>query len=513
MSVLRCTEQYKKIGNVELGPEQIEAVDFLLCHRGAILALQTGLGKSIVASVAAKIVLDSFQNARVVCVVPVKALKSWRREMFDRLGFTYSDVGILSTEKVSYDIKSNKVFLITNTNAEKYAGLFQELVDNGNKILLMIDEAHNLQDKNTKFYQTMVSVRNLCTITWLITATPLLNGLESLYYIVSYAVPGFLGTKTGFIDRYFIWHLRDQYLRGGRKVKVREIDGYQNLDELNAKLKQIMIVRQKEYNLKFHEVLREMTPKEYEVYTKVSSGLFESEEDERNFPRRMNDLQRFIDRAYRGDDTIEELAADYGVSRYSTKEETLLKVLKSCLSKGYSTIIYCEYRETIERLSQVLEMNKADLNLGSVFEITGSISIKKRERIEEMIGQRDVVLITSAGTESINLQRCNCVILYDISFSSKQIIQTVGRVCRRDSLYAAQYVVAIVMSRTIDEYKYRLFQTHLEMIQKAVGAGSDIPLNEEYLLQDSRDIRKLKDELLWAYKGSRNKRRRFHIDY
>ena len=40
------------------------------------------------------------------------------------------------------------------------------------------------------------------------------------------------------------------------------------------------------------------------------------------------------------------------------------------------------------------------------------------------------------------------------------------------------------------------------MVQQSVGAGSDIPLNEKFLLADSRDLRRLKDELLWAYKGS-----------
>ena len=63
------------------------------------------------------------------------------------------------------------------------------------------------------------------------------------------------------------------------------------------------------------------------------------------------------------------------------------------------------------------------------------------------------------------------------------------------------------MNGTIDEYKYRLFHNHLDLVQQSVGAGSDIPLNEDYLIQDSRDIERMKNEFLWKFKGSPEKKR------
>lgn len=118
------------------------------------------------------------------------------------------------------------------------------------------------------------------------------------------------------------------------------------------------------------------------------------------------------------------------------------------------------------------------------------------------------MLITSAGTESVNLQKCNTIIFYDISFSTKNMIQAVGRVCRRDSKFDTQYAILLVTNRTIDEYKYRLFNNNLNMVKGAVGAGKDIPLSEDMLLGDAKDLRKLKDELLWAYKNTKKKARK-----
>lgn len=503
--VLEFTENYRKWGDKELGQEQVDSINFLLKKRGAILSLQTGLGKSLTVLVANKILQDSVDYVKTVIVCPVKAVKAFKREV-SLMGYSDDEVGWISTQEFDYDVYRNKILVFTDTNISKYVDIVDEIVANGNKIVLIVDEAHKLQDKNSKFYKTMERVRSVCSVYWLLTATPLLNGLDSLYYIVNFAVRGFLGRKTEFDNRYTIWHLKDQYVKGGIKRKIKVLDGYKNLEELNNKLKEVMIVRNKKYDLKFTNISKSMTDEENTIYEKVSSGILSLGDDERNFSRRMHDLQRFIDRAYDNDSDIKSLVKDINQSGWSTKESTLVDTLHKCLDQGYSTIIYCDYKETIERLHNVLKAKRVDLGLGRIFEITGSINIKTRESVEERIGQRDVILITSAGTESINLQKCNCIIFYDIPFSVKQTIQAIGRICRRDSQYKYQYCIFITMKGTIDEYKYQLFHNHLNLVQQSVGAGTDIPLNEEYLIQDSRDIQRMKDEFLWKFRGSKEKK-------
>lgn len=500
------TEDYRVQGDVSIAPEQEEGINFLLSRKGAILSFGTGMGKTLTALVSTKILLDRFPNTKAVIVHPVKAQKAFRKELFTRLKYNKDEVGIISTEIMDYDIVSNRIFLITDTNIEKYKDVLAEVVASGYKLILVIDEAHKLQDPDSKFYVTMSDVKSISTICWGLTATPILNDLDSLYHIISFFCPGFLGKKTAFDNRYTVWHLEDRYIKGGRKIKTKVLDGYKNLDELNTRLKEVIIVRQKQYDLKFGNLIEDMTPEEYAIYEKVSSGILGNEEDERNFSRRLHDLQRFIDRSYDADESLRDTVMQYNSTLYSTKESLLLDALKKTLDQGYSVIIYADYHDTVRRLNKVLRSKKQELGLGNIFEITGAIDIKTREQVEEKIGNKDVVIITSAGSESINLQRANCVIFYDIPFSIKTIIQVVGRVCRRDTTHKHQYILTLVMKGTVDEYKYINYQSNLSMVQKSVGAGKDLPLYS--LGVDQKSQQDLKNNLLWHYKGGAKKEKR-----
>lgn len=507
--MVQFTEDYRVQGDVTIADDQVEGINFLLSHAGGILSYGTGMGKTLTSLVAMKKLLNTFNNTKCVIVCPVKALKAFKREIFDRIGYNKDEVGIIATNEFEYDEIANKVFIFTDTNIDKYSEIIASVVARGNKILLIIDEAHKLQEPKSKFYQTMTDVKSICTVTWGLTATPILNDLDSLYHIVNFFCPGYLGKKTEFDNRYTKWHLKDIYLKGGRKKKVKELDGYKNLDELNARLKNVMIVRQKEYNLKFGNVYKDLTAEEYEIYEKVSSGMLFEGDEQRNFSKRLHDLQRFVDRSYDGDESIKELVREYNSELYSTKESMFMNTLKLTLDQGYSVIVYADYHDTIHRLHKVLQGNKKALGLGNIYEITGSIDIKMREMVEEKIGDRDVILITSAGSESINLQKANCVILYDIPFSVKTIIQVVGRVCRRDTKHKYQYILTLYTKGTVDEYKYKLFQSNLAMVQKSVGAGTDLPLDSLGLEQ--KNLRELKDSMLWHYKGKGEKKKRRKI--
>ena len=233
---MQFTEEYRKFGDVEVGQEQVDAINFMLSRRSSIVSLQTGLGKTLSVMVANKIIQDNYPNVTTIIVVPVKAVKSFKREI-KRIGYKIGDVGIISTAEISYDLKNNKIFLFTDTNIVKYVELLEEIkkAKNNGKFVLIVDEAHKLQDPKSAFVKTMVEVRGFCSVFIGLTATPILNSLDSLYHIVSFFAPGFLGRKTQFDNEYTIWHLADQYIKGGSKIKIKVLDGYKNLHILKEK--------------------------------------------------------------------------------------------------------------------------------------------------------------------------------------------------------------------------------------------------------------------------------------
>jgi superfamily II DNA/RNA helicase len=147
----------------------------------------------------------------------------------------------------------------------------------------------------------------------------------------------------------------------------------------------------------------------------------------------------------------------------------------------------------------VLKKNKKSLGFDKIYKITGKISLEERESVEDLIGNKDIIIITSAGSESINLQKANCIIFYDIPYSVKTSIQVIGRICRRDTKHSFQYVILLYTKGTIDEYKYLIFQDNLKMVKASVGIAEDIPL--EILEVDKAGMKKLRDKLLWVYKN------------
>lgn len=136
----------------------------------------------------------------------------------------------------------------------------------------------------------------------------------------------------------------------------------------------------------------------------------------------------------------------------------------------------------------------------------GKTSTKKRKEIEDSIESGDVIIITSAGTASLNLQKANTVVFYNVPYSTVNVIQAIGRVTRLGSGYESQNVIFMYCEGTIDEYKIRYFKSNAAMISSLLGQSENLPKNLKEI--DVYEQKQLKDELLWQYKKKKNKVRR-----
>lgn len=120
---------------------------------------------------------------------------------------------------------------------------------------------------------------------------------------------------------------------------------------------------------------------------KASEGLAR-ETSEDNFAVRLHDLQMVVDNIdpnYRVDNTL------------SSKEELFLSVCLNCIKQKHPVLVYCDYTEVVDRLETLLHLDYCKQNgVQQVLKVTGSVSQKKREKVEELINIGTVVLITSA---------------------------------------------------------------------------------------------------------------------
>ncbi len=255
------------------------------------------------------------------------------------------------------------------------------------------------------------------------------------------------------------------------------------------------------------------------------------ETSEKNFAVRMHDLQMVIDNLvipvdrnaleYAIKEKITDEKGNYNAERLksltkqalekintnrkvsimnsdiSSKEREYLKVIKDEIDKGHPVLTYLDYSDIVDRLEMLLNKTKSITGVKQVLKVTGSVSLKEREIVEESIKEGTVVLITSAGTESINLQKSNSMIFYDVPFSVLTFIQAVGRITRMDSKYSEQHIHIIEATGTIDSYKRLLINMNSNLIETIFGGIETLPV--EILKIDKSMQGILKRKLLWCF--------------
>ena len=487
-------QDYTLNKKIPLLPEQNDCVDFMLKHAQCINAAQTGLGKTYSSCTAVAWMLLKYKDLHAFLIVPKKAVKAFKKELSTKLKLKFN----IMTNDEYVKIPGCRITLMTHTALEKYSSEILKLKMNGAKLLCLMDECHNgTQDHDSKFYKTIASLRKCFTIFWGLTATPLKNDIEGFYWMSHIVHPGFFGSWNTFKNSFLRTEMVDNSYwisKGGRKVKKTQFDeiiiGYKNLDFLTKKINEFIIFKQREYKLNFIYDKVLISNVEKDNYMKAGLGLMRKSA-KKNWAVRLHDLQKVVDNIEENHRTVELV----------NKERLFLKVLKECTERNEVCLVYCDYNEVVSRLEYLIDLYKSSLGISDVYKVTGDISQSKREKVEDLLGSGKVVLITSAGTESINLQKANTLIFYDSPFSIATFIQAVGRVTRVDSKFDHQNVHIIEAFGTIDTYKRCLIELNGAMIESLFGKIATLPL--DIAIRD-RDIQQeLRDGLLWAFKKKR----------
>ena len=192
---------------VQLNPHQVDAALFAFkspLSRGAILADEVGLGKTIQAG----IVVSQYyaeRRRRILIIMPSSLRKQWQQELEEK--FFLNSI-ILETKKFNEEINrgnlnpfdQNKVIICSYNFAHRKAPYIKKIDWN----LVVIDEAHRLRN----VYKTSNKIANAIKDSLinknkiLLTATPLQNSLLELYGLVSIIDDYTFGDLSSFKARY-----------------------------------------------------------------------------------------------------------------------------------------------------------------------------------------------------------------------------------------------------------------------------------------------------------------------
>lgn len=498
-----------------LSYQQNEIVEFLLNNDYGYNAAQTGLGKTFTTITAAvhRIVERPNEDIHFICLLPGPAVKAFRDTLGTLLNIPYSIYTASSIKRqtgarfhiFNYSslpkdvIKKNRKGEVIEVGTNRLFEYFKDLKQKHPNLWLIADESHVLQDPNTMQYSFVEAIKGAFIGMWFLTATPILNDLDGFYHMTNLTHPNFWGNIWQFRNTYQVFEDTGFWKYNPRKkarefVKKKELSGYKNLDILKEKFKDISIIRAKQYDLNFiykSVALNEATEAHYRL---ASEGLFSGNHKNTDNTKevthgaRLHDLQRVVSNSHKDFNMYEG-------NTITEKEGLLFKTIMEVIEKEEATLIYFTYRETLARVKELLRSVQTELNIPTIHEIHGDISIKKRQLVEKNIKPRDVVLLTSAGTESVNLQKANNLIFYETPFALREFIQACGRITRTDTEFNTFDVYILEAENTIDTYKKNRIIANSSVIQSVVGGSNALPT--EMLEITLEDIKVMKDELLW----------------
>jgi adenine-specific DNA-methyltransferase len=211
---------------VDLNPHQVDAALFAFrspLSRGAILADEVGLGKTIEAGIVLSQIWAE-RKRKILIIVPSSLRKQWNQELLDKF---FLPSTILESKSFNQQIKQGKrnpfiqneivitSYQFARNKAEQIKAIPWDLV--------VIDEAHRLRNVYKPSNKIARAIKEMLAQTpkLLLTATPLQNSLMELYGLVS------------FIDDYIFGDIKSYKSQFARLTN--EID----FDELKARISPI----------------------------------------------------------------------------------------------------------------------------------------------------------------------------------------------------------------------------------------------------------------------------------
>jgi SWI/SNF-related matrix-associated actin-dependent regulator 1 of chromatin subfamily A len=327
---------------------QKEAIKFLLSRGSSILGLDMGLGKTI-SSIIASIEGD-YKKILVVCPSSMKI--GWKREIEsygksstmisgsffpDAVGqYTIINFDILKNfhtcKGENLDIEGNKMF-------EPYIDLLKQRYD-----LIIVDEAHNLKNpkaKRVKIINELVLKYGIKDC-WLLTGTPIANRPMDYFNLLKLVKSPVADNWNFFAKRYC--DAKTFYKKTGNKSKkITVANGASNLDELNIKTRNKLLMRKKNEVMDMPDKTvtlnyNELTPRGRVRYEQI----FEEYLDQRR-----KDGKRAISCLM--EDVVETLVLRQFMAMENVPNT--IELVDSAIEQGNKVIIFTSFHDEMEALS------------------------------------------------------------------------------------------------------------------------------------------------------------------
>jgi SNF2 family DNA or RNA helicase len=475
---------------VELFPYQKEGVSFALFRKAAIIADEMGLGKTLEAITTAILKKEVFGFKKTLIVCPATLKSQWKKEIEK---FTSEKAHIISgtpDERKKQYLTEDSFFHIVNYEMVLRDSLE---INKAGIDFLILDEAQKIKNYETK---TSSAIKRLNpSHTLVITGTPIENRLIDIYSIMSVIDPYFFGP---------LWEFSYQHCLFDPE-RPDKINGYYNLQDLNKKLSEILIRREKRNvinqlpNVQQIDIPVELSPLQSDLHGSFASGITRILNKKILTPYDLQHLQQLLtsmrmvcDSTYLIDDQTNE----------SPKLDTLKDILFEKLdlqNTNRKIIIFSEWVKVHKLIEQLLRENK----VGFV-ELTGKVPVALRgELIKKFENQPEckIFLSTESGGAGLNLQVADILINFELPWNPAKKNQRIGRIDRLGQKSEKLTIYNFITRNSIEQQiaagllvKQNLFEGVLDAESKtnyvdfsSKGRSQFIQQLEEFIGKDSNE--------------------------
>lgn len=385
-------------------------------------------------------------------------------------------------------------------------GYMQELLASypDKKFLLIMDEVHAVKNYRGKIHDTTAKVASLCARRIGMTATPIKNRLLEFFSIFQIIEPSVFPKITHFYRDHC--HIKMQKIGGGRQVPIVVGHSKEHLESFVSKIEPYYLARQKHEVAKelpeliSRELKCELSDEQEELYDMAEIGLLSKtdEEAESNGAELLSALV-LVQQACNAPQLI---ANEDGIpfEGKSSKIETLIDVLED-EAEGMKVIVFSRFEKMISLIEKRLIEKGIKCTRITGAESKASVREANKNSFQDMKSGVNVILITAAGSESINLQAAEHIICMDSPWSYGDYIQLIGRAIRigsKNKIVIVTHLVAMRQSgkATIDDHVIKILRGKKRLSDKVSGVSlkdglqfveKDAAMDLFRLIAESRD--------------------------
>lgn len=479
---------------------QIQGIIHLVSMKRFLLGDDTGLGKTLESIGALCYLWEVDPNTKAVILTTKSAAAQWVRE-FGK--FTKGVKVILCRGTPGQREQARKLYEQSTGPTVLVMGYRSALQDfraiqDWENFVLVADEATVFKNPKAQIHQVCRHLSSKAARVWGLTATMIKNNLmEGFGILQGVVVPGLFQTGGKPMTQnqfmlYFCIVRMQQIPRSNRQIPV--ITGYsaEKIAEFKEFIDPYFIGRPKHAvatelpSLTMQEIEVDMTPLQEDKYAEAVEGLLELGEGPNALVKETTKLTAI---AY-CQEIVNHLAL-IDIDGESPKLEALVEMLTEGDLAGEKVIVYSRFKKFIDQIAPRLNAEKI-----KTVRITGDENDAQRDAamqaFQKVGSDVQVVCLTAAGTESINLQAAKAIICMDTPWSAGDFLQLIGRMIRIGSIHDRCFVIHMlarsksVKRQTIDHKVMQVLSKKMKLVEAVLGKrikgendGADIPVENE----------------------------------